>query len=89
MKTEKNLDLWILKFKIEKQIPLKKILPRMGIKSMFAPLAANFKLLTEQSIYVSEMQQKARIDRIRKWDLQTCPKCGGKMSPTGEHEFWT
>ena len=28
-------------------------------------------------------------DRIRKWDLQTCPKCGGKMTPTGEHEFWT
>ena len=27
--------------------------------------------------------------RIKKWDLQTCPKCGGKMTPTGEHEFWT
>ncbi len=62
MKTEKNVDLWIPKFSIDKQIPLKKILPRMGIKSMFAPLAANFKLLTEQSIYVSEMQQKARIE---------------------------
>ena len=62
MKTEKNVDLWIPKFTIEKQIPLKKILPRIGITSMFAPLAANFKLLTEQSIYVSEMQQKARIE---------------------------
>ena len=62
MKTEKNVDIWIPKFTIDKQIPLKEILPRMGITSMFAPLSANFKLLTDQSIYVSDMQQKARIE---------------------------
>lgn len=28
-------------------------------------------------------------NRIKIWDKKTCPKCGGKMSPTGEHEFWT
>ena len=28
-------------------------------------------------------------DKIRKWDMHTCPKCGGQMSMTGEHEFWT
>lgn len=26
---------------------------------------------------------------IRIWDMQTCPKCGCRMSPTGEQEFWT
>ena len=28
-------------------------------------------------------------DRIHRWDKHTCPKCGGKMQPTGEEEFWT
>ncbi len=28
-------------------------------------------------------------DRIRIWDKKTCPKCGGRMEPTGEKEFWT
>ena len=28
-------------------------------------------------------------DRIHRWDMHTCPKCGGKMHPTGEEEFWT
>ena len=28
-------------------------------------------------------------DKIRKWDMRTCPKCGGQMCMTGEHEFWT
>lgn len=28
-------------------------------------------------------------DRIHKWDMHTCPKCGGKMQPSGEEEFWT
>ena len=28
-------------------------------------------------------------DRIHRWDMHTCPKCGGKMQPTGEEEFWT
>ncbi|OXL43616.1 hypothetical protein CFT61_10135 [Segatella copri] len=27
--------------------------------------------------------------RIHRWDMHTCPKCGGKMQPTGEEEFWT
>jgi len=27
-------------------------------------------------------------DRIHRWDMHTCPKCGGKMQPTGEEEFW-
>lgn len=26
---------------------------------------------------------------IRIWDKRTCPKCLGKMSDTGEEEFWT
>lgn len=26
---------------------------------------------------------------ITKWDKQTCPKCGGHMTQTGEREFWT
>ena len=28
-------------------------------------------------------------DRIRPWDMRTCPKCRGKMAFTGEQEFWT
>jgi len=28
-------------------------------------------------------------DRIHRWDMHTCPKCGSKMQPTGEEEFWT
>lgn len=28
-------------------------------------------------------------DRIHRWDMHTCPKCGGKMQPNGEEEFWT
>ena len=28
-------------------------------------------------------------DRIHRWDMHTCPKCGGNMQPTGEEEFWT
>ncbi len=28
-------------------------------------------------------------DRIKLWDKKTCPRCGGKMSETGEQEFWT
>ena len=28
-------------------------------------------------------------DRIHKWDMHTCPKCGGRMQPSGEEEFWT
>ena len=28
-------------------------------------------------------------DRIHRWDMHTCPKCGGRMQPTGEEEFWT
>lgn len=27
--------------------------------------------------------------RIKEWDHVTCPKCGGRMVFTGEHEFWT
>lgn len=26
---------------------------------------------------------------IRIWNMATCPKCNGKMEPTGEQEFWT
>ena len=28
-------------------------------------------------------------DRIHRWDMHTCPKCGGRMLPSGEEEFWT
>lgn len=28
-------------------------------------------------------------DRIRRWDMHTCPKCQGVMKETGEKEFWT
>lgn len=28
-------------------------------------------------------------DRIRLWDMKTCPKCQGQMQYTGEKEFWT
>ena len=28
-------------------------------------------------------------DRIHIWDLHTCPKCQGRMTETGEKEFWT
>ena len=33
-------------------------------------------------------------DRIRLWDMKTCPKCAdakrqGEMEDTGEKEFWT
>ncbi len=28
-------------------------------------------------------------EKITIWDKHTCPKCGGKMEPTGEQEFWT
>ena len=26
---------------------------------------------------------------IRRWNLHTCPKCGGEMTATGKDEFWT
>lgn len=26
---------------------------------------------------------------IRRWNLHTCPRCGGEMVDTGETEFWT
>ena len=26
---------------------------------------------------------------VRLWDKKTCPKCGGRMFPEGEGEFWT
>ena len=26
---------------------------------------------------------------IRSWNMSSCPKCNGKMEPTGEQEFWT
>ncbi len=28
-------------------------------------------------------------NRIRHWDLHTCPRCNGTMELTGEREFWT
>ncbi|MCR4852273.1 MAG: hypothetical protein K5893_01610 [Prevotella sp.] len=28
-------------------------------------------------------------DRIKIWDMHTCPKCAGRMVETGEQEFWT
>ena len=28
-------------------------------------------------------------DQIRIWNRLTCPKCGFKMTETGEKEFWT
>jgi len=28
-------------------------------------------------------------DRIKIWDKKTCPKCQGRMEPTGDKEFWT
>lgn len=28
-------------------------------------------------------------DRIKIWDLHTCPKCGGNMAETGNEQFWT
>lgn len=28
-------------------------------------------------------------DRVREWNQQSCPRCGGAMQPTGEPEFWT
>ena len=62
MKMEKNIDLWIPKFAIDTQIPLKEILPRMGLTTMFHPLTANFQKLSNRSMYISDMQQKARIE---------------------------
>lgn len=62
MKMEKDIDLWIPKFTIDMQIPLKKILPRMGLASMFNLQTANFHQMTDANIHVSEMQQKARIE---------------------------
>ena len=26
---------------------------------------------------------------FRRWNLRSCPKCGGEMTPTGKDEFWT
>ncbi len=28
-------------------------------------------------------------DKIKHWDMKTCPKCGQYMTYTGEKEFWT
>ncbi len=28
-------------------------------------------------------------DRIKVWDMKTCPQCGHVMQYTGEKEFWT
>ncbi|SFF98153.1 hypothetical protein [Prevotella sp. KH2C16] len=28
-------------------------------------------------------------DKIKVWNLHTCPKCGGEMKVTNEKEFWT
>ena len=42
--------------------------------------------------YRSEMGRlclQCGSDRIRVWDMKTCPKCQGQMQYTGEKEFWT
>ncbi len=28
-------------------------------------------------------------DRIQEWDGHSCPRCGKKMTPTGDAKFWT
>ena len=62
MKTEKNINLWIPKFTIDKQTPLKQILSQMGFGSLFNSQTANFQKLANQNIYVSDMRQRARIE---------------------------
>ena len=27
--------------------------------------------------------------RIKRWNMHTCPKCGGQMTDTGNDDFWT
>ena len=38
---------------------------------------------------IGDLCLRCGSDRIHRWDMHTCPKCGGKMQPTGEEEFWT
>lgn len=67
MKMQKDIDLWIPKFTIDKQIPLKEILSSIGLTAMFNPQLANFqKLSSNNGIYVSDMRQKARIEVTEK-----------------------
>lgn len=38
---------------------------------------------------VNRLCLRCGSNKIRKWDLHTCPKCGGEMTYTEEKEFWT
>ncbi len=41
------------------------------------------------SSLVGRLCLRCGSDRIKEWDMHTCPKCGGTMKPTGEQNFWT
>jgi Zn finger protein HypA/HybF involved in hydrogenase expression len=38
---------------------------------------------------VNRLCLRCGSDRIRIWNMHTCPACGGEMHKTGNQEFWT
>ena len=52
----------IPKFKIESEIPLKRILKKLGMTKMFKPGMADFRGVSNIPLYVSEVMEKALIE---------------------------
>ena len=61
-KGKTKVHLVIPKFKIESEIPLVKILKRLGMTKMFQQGVADFKGISDIPLYVSEAIQKAFIE---------------------------
>ncbi|XP_073954092.1 antitrypsin-like [Choristoneura fumiferana] len=57
-----KLDVWIPKFKVETTIDLNKVLPKLGIKSIFSRVTSEiYMLASNERLYVSTAVQKAFI----------------------------
>ena len=61
----------------------------LGVGGVIGDAAPSFNSL------VGRLCLRCGSDRIHRWDMHTCPKCGGKMQPTGlvalysgNHSFW-
>lgn len=59
---ECQVDVKLPRFTISTQTPLIKVVSQLGSPSMFQPGKANFSNMAQQSLFVSSMLQKARIE---------------------------
>ncbi|XP_053141084.1 serpin E3 isoform X2 [Hemicordylus capensis] len=58
-----KMDIFLPRFRIQKHLDLKMVLPALGITDMFDPTQADFKGISEQaSLYISEAIHKAKIE---------------------------